>query len=295
MKIFITGSRGQLGTDALEVLGAHHDVTGMDLPELDIADSQSAHGRLGAFAPDVIVNCAAYTKVDAAETERDAARRANVEGPRVLAAFAARSGGRLIHVSTDYVFDGLRPPPQPYVETDATRPACYYGVTKLEGERAALESGARVAILRTAWMYGRQGSNFLKTMLRLATADPRRVIRVVNDQFGSPTWSHRLAQQIDRVIDRGGEGVYHATAEGCCTWYDLARLFLQLMGVEHGIEPCATAEYPTPARRPANSILENSRLKAAGMNVMAAWDEDVREFVRRHRDRLLEEATRARA
>jgi dTDP-4-dehydrorhamnose reductase len=293
MRVFVTGCRGQLGTDVLQILGPRHAVDAGDLPELDIAEPDSVRKCLGGFAPDVIVNCAAHTAVDAAEKDRAAAWRANVEGPRVLAEWAAEAGCRLVHISTDYVFDGARRPPEPYVETDATGPVCYYGTTKLEGERAVARAGGRAAVLRTAWLYGRHGRNFLKSVLRKAVARPGEALRVVNDQFGSPTWSWRLALQIEKVIDASGEGTYHATAEGCCTWYELARVFLRAMGVECRVEPCATAEYPTAARRPANSILENARLKRDGLNVMAPWAQDVREFARRHGAELLDEAKKA--
>jgi len=291
MRVYITGCRGQLGFDLFDVLKERHELAGGDLPELDIAEPGSVHAALDAFRPEVVINAAAFTKVDACETERNAAMRANAAGPGLLAAYAERRGAFLVHISTDYVFDGLRAVPQPYVETDPVGPLSYYGVTKLEGERAVAAAASRFAILRTAWLYGVHGHNFLKTMLRLSLQG--RALKVVNDQHGSPTWSWRLARQIDKVIDRGARGVYHATAEGHCTWFELARHFLERMGVPHKLSPCGTEDYPTPARRPANSILENAALKRAGLNVMAPWVDDVDEFARRHRERLLEEAGRA--
>jgi dTDP-4-dehydrorhamnose reductase len=145
-------------------------------------------------------------------------------------------------------------------------------------------------IIRTAWLYGIGNKNFLKTMLRLALADPERTIRVVNDQHGSLTWSWRLARQIERLLDSDLRGIVHATAEGHSTWYEGARCFLDAMGVPYAMEPCTTADYPTPAHRPANSILENCRMKEAGINCMAAWRDDVQLFAERYRDRLLAEA-----
>lgn len=293
MKILIAGAQGQLGCDCLAIL-ARHELRGMDLPELDITDPASVTHALKDFRPDVVVNCAAFTRVDAAETEREAAWRVNADGPRHLARELTRRGGRLVHLSTDYVFDGRRPPPQPYVESDQPGPTGYYGVSKLAGETAVLEACGRHVILRTAWLYGRHGHNFLKTMLRLALRQPDRPLKVVNDQYGSPTWSERLARQIDKVVDAGVTGLYHATAEGYGTWFDLACHFLKAMGLEHEIRPCATAEHPTPARRPANSILENARLKAEGLNVMQDWRADLDAFVARFREDLLAEE-RARA
>ncbi len=148
------------------------------------------------------------------------------------------------------------------------------------------------AILRTAWLYGANGKNFLKTMLRLALQNPEREIRVVNDQFGSPTWSHTLARQIAAVMDAKATGVFHATSEGYCSWFDLASRFLQRMDVPHRIAPCSTAEYPTPARRPANSILENTKLKKAGLNIFENWQLELERFVAAHRETLLVEAER---
>jgi dTDP-4-dehydrorhamnose reductase len=290
MKIFIAGSKGQLGYDCLQVLQGKHELLGLDLPDLDITSADSVERVLGAFRPDVTINCAAYTKVDAAETQRDLARRVNVDGPANLARFAERSGGFLVHISTDYVFDGQRQPPRPYVESDVTGPQCYYGVTKLEGEQAVQAATQRHAILRTAWLYGINGANFLKTMLRLAVRAPGKPIRVVNDQFGSATGSWRLAQQIEKVFAAGASGLFHATAEGFGTWWEVAGHFLEAMDVPHQVVPITTAEYPTPARRPANSILENVRLKELGINVMADWKADVTEFANTHRARLLADA-----
>lgn len=289
MRIFITGSKGQLGRDSLEVFG-DAEVAGLDLPDLDIADADAVRRVLSAFGPDAVINAAAYTQVDRAETDRDAARRANADGPRVLAEYVGRHGGVLVHVSTDYVFDGRRPPPQPYVETDPAGPASVYGATKLEGEEAVRRATDRHIILRTAWLYGARGHNFLRTILRRALAKPDVPLRVVNDQYGSPTWSRRLALQIRKALEADARGLYHATAEGACTWHGLAAEFLRLMRVDARVESCATAEYPTPARRPANSILENARLKAEGINIMRPWAEDLAEFVRVHGASWLAEA-----
>ena len=289
MKIFVAGNRGQLGSDCMEILSAEHAVRGMDLPELDIADPQGRAQALGD-GPEAIVNCAAFTRVDACETEREAALRVNAAGPRCLADHAARHGALLVHVSTDYVFDGRREPPLPYTEQDPTGPLSWYGETKRQGERAVMQSGCRYAILRTAWLYGFRGKNFLKTMLRLALRPEGDDIKVVNDQYGSPTWSRRLARQIGAVLDTGATGLFHATAEGYCTWFELARTFLEAMRIDHRLVPCTTEEYDTAAVRPRNGILENSALKAAGLHVMRDWKEDVREFAAMYRETLIEEA-----
>ncbi|MBW1779219.1 MAG: dTDP-4-dehydrorhamnose reductase [Deltaproteobacteria bacterium] len=294
MKILICGGKGQLGAEFDETLGRIHEVMSVDLDQLDITDGSQVETVITGFGPEVVVNCAAYTAVDACETRYDLAWKVNAEGPGNLAVAAKKQGAQLIHISTDYVFDGSKPVPEPYTEKDETRPASCYGRTKLAGEAAVKETMDNYMILRTAWLYGMGGSNFLKTMLRLALKNPTRKLKVVNDQFGSPTWSYRLAQQIKKLITWGGQGIYHATSEGYGTWYELAVEFLDRMAVPHSLIPCITAEYPTPATRPTNSILENQRLKESGINLMEDWRKDLVEFVARFRDRLICEAREGR-
>ncbi|MBW2047452.1 MAG: dTDP-4-dehydrorhamnose reductase [Deltaproteobacteria bacterium] len=290
MRVMILGGDGQLGSDCTLVLRGSHRVLSVDLPDLDITDLPAVKGVVRNFRPHVMVNCAAFTRVDECETRRDLACRVNVDGPANLAEAAKEGGAILIHVSTDYVFDGRKQVPEAYTEEEIPEPASYYGETKLKAEEAVRRITDDHMIVRTAWLYGIRGHNFLKTMLRLARQDPHREIRVVNDQFGSPTWSYRLALQIVRLIESGGRGTYHATSEGCCTWYELATRFLDTMGIRHFLVPCTTDEYPTPATRPMNSILENRRLKRQGINVMRDWKKDLEEFVSRFRDRLIREA-----
>jgi dTDP-4-dehydrorhamnose reductase len=283
--VLVIGFKGQLGTDCMSVFPA---AAGVDLPEIDITDRFQCLEKLDALHPAVIVNCAAYTAVDACEKD-PACWKVNADGPKHLAEWAAANGTFLVHVSTDYVFDGNKPLFQVYTETDTPAPISEYGKSKLAGEQAVLDSGAGAAKLRTAWLYGATGKNFLKTMLRLALQNPEREIRVVNDQFGSPTWSHTLARQIAAVINVRSVGVFHATSEGYCSWFDLASRFLQLMEVPHRIAPCTTAEYPTPARRPKNSILENAALKKQGLNIFEDWEATLEKFVMGNKDRLIEE------
>lgn len=291
MKIVLIGKNGQLGSDCLQVLQQGHELVALGSRELDITDAQQVEAMVRQERPDVVLNCAAYTKVDAAEQERELAYRLNVAGPRHLASSLARHGGCLVHISTDYVFDGRKPVPEPYREDEAMGPLSYYGQTKAEGEEVIRQELAAYIIVRTAWLYGRRGHNFLKTMLRLALQEPRPQIRVVNDQFGSPTWSWRLAQQLATLIAAGGQGIYHATAEGYTTWCELAKTFLQAMGLDIPVIPITTAEYPTPARRPQNSILENQRLKEQGLNLMRPWQDDLLEFVAQHGEALRQEVS----
>lgn len=298
MKILVTGAGGQLGTDCMRALAAH-ETSGLDLPALDIADAPAVAAAMDAVRPDAVVNCAAWTAVDAAEdpAAADAVDRANRVGPSVLAAACARRGIRLVHVSTDYVFSGDRPVPRPWLETDEPDPRTVYGRSKLAGERAIEASGCNHAILRTAWLYGARGKNFPKTMLRLALKNPGgTTARVVSDQWGCPTWSRRLAEQIRAVVERPGlvRGVCHAVGQGRTNWFEFAEAFLSLAGVPHRLEPCATADYPTPARRPANSILDCGKLRAAGLLAFGDWRDDLAAFVAENREALLAECAPAR-
>lgn len=287
MKIAIIGSRGQLGQDCCAILARANQISGCDIPRIDIADSRIVEGYIDETRPEVIINCAAYTAVDACEKEIELCRRVNAEGPKHLARAASRHNCRLIHISTDYVFDGRLTPPAGYSETDTTNPLSEYGRSKLAGEQAVLEYAPDRVILRTAWLYSVHGGNFLKTMLRLALQDPKRPLKVVNDQYGSLTWSRTLALQIERLLSPAIQGVVHATSEGYSTWYQAACYFLEAMEVEHNLQPCTTAEYPTLACRPANSILANTRLDAAGVSTFVDWRKDVDMFVTLYREQLL--------
>lgn len=287
-KVLVIGCAGQLGSDCMRVIEGS---TGVDLPDIDIADCRRCVETLDRFRPEVIVNCAAYTAVDACESD-PVCWKVNADGPANLAKWSKTHKAYLIHISTDYVFNGDKALCQPWIESDATGPVSEYGRSKLAGEKSIAETGADAAILRTAWLYGAQGANILKTMLRLALKDPAKEIRVVDDQFGSPTWSYTLARQIAAVIETRATGIYHAASEGYCTWYNLAARFLDLMGVPYQMSPCTTEEYPTPAKRPRNSILENAALKQLGINLFDNWERELERFVDRHHDKLLAEARR---
>ena len=255
MNILIIGSGGQLGTDCIKILSGGHKVVAVDFPEIDITSQQSLAAAWAAHKPDVTINCAAYTAVDKCETETEAAWLVNADGPRFIGEVAAKHGCRVIHISTDYVFDGKKKVPQPYEEDDPVNPLSEYGRSKLAGEEQLQSSCPEATILRTAWLYSANGPNFLKTMLRLALSDPGRKFTIVNDQFGSLTWSWTLAGQIEKLLDSDLSGVIHATSDGYSSWYEAACYFLDRMGVDHSFVPCTSDDYPTPAHRPANSIL----------------------------------------
>ena len=291
MKILITGARGQLGQDCARVLGTENTVYGFSSHELDISNHDQVRQHFQVVKPDVVINCAAYTAVDGCETDQENCWRVNAEGAGVIASICAESKARMIHISTDYVFDGNKRVPKPYEEKDPVRPLSQYGASKQAGEEQIRNILEDHLILRTAWLYGIGGPNFLKTMLRLAVSDPNRTIRVVNDQYGSLTWTYRLALQIKTLLTRNVTGTFHATAEKHTTWYDGARLFLEAMKVPFTMEPCSTEDYPTPAKRPTNSILANSHLKKYGLNRMVPWEKDVVAFANQFRDKLLAEVS----
>lgn len=287
MKVMIVGSGGQLGHDCSRVFLDGNDLIGFTRSELDVTDDGAVADAMERALPDVVINCAAFTRVDDCEVHSDVAFAVNAGGPENLARSCRRHDALLVHVSTDYVFSGNRPLPSGWTETDETGPLSVYGRSKLEGENRVAGIAPRHIILRTAWLYGGQGHNFLKTMLKLAGADPERTIRVVDDQYGSPTWSLRLALQMRTLVEQGGRGIYHATAEGYCSWFELAAFFLKEMDIPHRIEPCTSDEYPTQARRPVNSILENQRLKAENRHRMTGWRHGVTQFVSRYRSEWL--------
>jgi dTDP-4-dehydrorhamnose reductase len=290
MKILVIGSGGQLGTDCIQILGGDHRIIAIDYPDIDIGEPASVSRICRAETPEIVINCAAYTAVDKCESEHEAAWRINADGPRHIGEAAEAIGARVVHISTDYVFDGRREVPQPYVEDDAVNPLSEYGRSKLAGEQNLLQCCPGALVLRTAWLYSAHGPNFLKTMLRLALSDPERNFNIVNDQFGSLTWSDTLARQIGVLIDTDLAGIIHTTSEGYSSWYEAACYFLERMGIAHRFVPCTTADYPTPAHRPANSILRNKVLELRGLSVFGPWQEHVDHFVERCGKQLLKEA-----
>ena len=287
-KVLVTGSKGQLGTDCLDVFKDVPELVGIDLPEVDLSDRDQCFKLLDQIQPEFIINCAAFTAVDACETEPDC-WKANRDLPANLAEWTEVNGAFLVHLSTDYVFSGDKPLYDALVETDEPNPISEYGRSKLAGEQAIAERTRRFAVLRTAWLYGAHGKNFLKTMLRLTLQNPGKEFKVVNDQWGSPTWSYTLARQIRAIAEKQSIGIFHASSEGYCTWYDLACAFLDELGITHHFVPCSSEEFPTPTKRPANSILENAHAKELEINCFSDWKEELTEFVSKHGHGLLEE------
>jgi dTDP-4-dehydrorhamnose reductase len=287
MNILITGSNGQLGKDCEHVFKKNHTITCVDIEDLDITNADHTDAYVRKIQPDIIINCAAFTQVDACETQRKAADNVNVNGPGNLAKSTRKNKALLVHISTDYIFDGNKKITESYVETNIPSPLSHYGRSKLAGERSVMNNTSNYIILRTAWLYGFYGQNFLKTILNKALRQPETQLKIVNDQFGSPTWSYRLALQIEHLIKNKGQGIYHASSEGHCSWYEFAKYFLEKLNVAHNIIPCTTDEYPTPAVRPKCAILENRRLKNENLNIMQHWQKDVDEYIHQYGKQLI--------
>jgi len=274
LKILLIGAQGQLGWELARRLPTLGTVTATDRTTLDLADPDAIRDAVRAARPEVIVNAAAYTAVDKAESEPKLAMTINGDAPGVLGEEAARAGALLVHYSTDYVYDGEKS--GAYVETDAPNPVSAYGRSKLAGERAIAASGCRHLILRTCWVYGPRGRNFLLTILKAARERPE--LNVVDDQFGAPTSSAAIAGATKLAIGRG-EGIYHLSAGGRTSWHGFAQAIVEGAGLKTPVRPIPSSDYPTPARRPRNSILDNSRLKKDFGIALPDWRDGLREVL----------------
>lgn len=272
MRVLVTGASGQLGSDLMLLLGQRSEdvALGLDLPDIDIADAESVHSAFLDFAPEVVVNCAAWTAVDLAEEREADALRVNGDGPGVLARACGEHGAWLVHLSTDYVFDGRAT--SPYPEDAFPHPQSAYGRTKLAGEfavRAALPDASY--LVRTAWLYGVRGQNFVKTMLRLLAE--RETVSVVDDQRGQPTYSRDLARQILLLLDsHPPAGIFHATNAGEVTWFGFTKAICEEAGLDPArVLPTDSSAFVRPAERPAYSVLGHDGWSAAGLPAMRPW------------------------
>ncbi len=282
-RIIVTGARGLLGspTTALFRADAGAEVLAVDVPELDITDEPSVARRFREFGPDLVINCAAYTQVDACEQNEELARRVNGLGAGIVAVAAAFCEARLIHISTDYVFEGDAQ--SPYAED---HPAgrmdklSAYGRSKFIGEQLVQLCHAEALIVRTAWLYGPDGPGFPAAILRKAREEGR--LRVVSDQIGSPTYAPDLAAALYTLARLSVGGIMHVTNSGQCSWYELACEIVRLAGLDVPVEPVATAEFPRPAKRPAYSVLDNQRFIKVTGSPLRHWREAVAEYISRH-------------
>jgi len=276
MKVLITGANGMLGQDVTALLEKKGYLTeNADREDLDICDLNAVLERVSLCKPNVIINCAAYTNVDGCETDVDNAYKGNAVGPKNLAIASNKFDVPLVHVSTDYLFDGEMG--KPYIEGDVPNPLSVYGKSKLFGEQNVTSLTNKYFILRTQWLYGKNGKNFVKTMLELA--EKNSSLKVVNDQFGSPTYTKDLAEIIYEIIQTESYGIYHTTNSGSCSWYEFTKDIMELAGKNVEVNPCTTDQFPRPAKRPKYSVLENFNLKINGFTQPRHYKDALKEYL----------------
>jgi len=273
MRVLVTGAAGQLGHEVCREIG--NEAIGIDIAQLDITDRRMTHSYIDRLRPDAIIHCAAYTAVDKAESEPEHCHLINVLGTQWLAEAAKKVGAKFVYVSTDYVFDGMLD--RPYEIDDAPNPISAYGRSKFEGEKVVLNIIEKSFIVRASWIFGLARNNFVKTMLRLGRE--YGAVRVVADQFGSPTYAPDLAKLLAAMVSSEKYGVYHATNDGFCSWYDFARAIFKMAGLEVLVDPIAAFEYPTAAARPKNSRLSKKSLTDAGFALLPTWQDALERFI----------------
>ena len=287
MNILVTGANGQLGNEIRILTGdSRHNYIYTDVVEaegnrttmLDITNAEEVKAMVANHNVDVIINCAAYTNVDAAEDNEALAEKLNSEAPAILANAMAEVGGLLVHISTDYVFGG-DPYNTPCREDQKGTPTGVYGATKLRGEQRITASGCKYLIIRTAWLYSEFGKNFVKTMLNLTSTKPQ--LKVVFDQTGTPTYAYDLAKAIVEIVEskkyEGNEGIYHYSNEGVCSWYDFTKIIAEMAGhTECDIQPCHSSEFPSKVVRPSYSVLDKSKIKAVFGLTIPYWTDSLR-------------------
>ncbi|MGY4110341.1 dTDP-4-dehydrorhamnose reductase [Aeribacillus pallidus] len=268
MKVLVTGAKGQLGTDLVLLLSDRgYEVYGYGKEELDITNFDQVKRVIREIHPDVVIHAAAYTKVDLAESKPDQAFLINSYGTRNVAVVSEAVGAKLVYISTDYVFDGTTT--TPYNEFASTNPQNVYGKSKLAGEQFVRDLHSKFFIVRTSWVFGKHGNNFVKTMLKLAKE--RDELMVVNDQVGCPTYTVDLANCILDLIQTEKYGIYHVSNTGQCSWYEFAKAIFEEAGVNVKVNPCTTKDYPRPAPRPSYSVFDHMALRLNGFNNMRDW------------------------
>lgn len=276
MKILITGIQGQLGYDVAKVLDTRKmEYYAPSLEELDITDPAAVLAILEKYCPDAVIHCAAYTAVDRAEEEPEKCWTVNVDGTRNIAEGCKKIGAKLLYISTDYVFEGTGE--QFYKETDPVNPQNVYGASKLAGELVVKSFLEKYFIVRTSWVFGENGNNFVKTMLQLA--ETKTEISVVCDQIGSPTYTGDLAPLLCDMIETEKYGIYHATNEGTCSWAEFAEEIFRLAGKKVTVKPITSEEYPTRAKRPKNSRLERTKLEEMKFIKLESWQDSLKKYI----------------
>lgn len=276
MKVLVTGVKGQLGYDvAAELEKRGTEVVGVDVDEMDITDEAAVRRVILEASPDAVIHCAAYTAVDAAEDNEEMCRRVNADGTRYIADVCKELDIKMLYISTDYVFDGQGT--RPWEPDDERKPLSVYGQTKCEGELAVQNTLDKYFIVRITWTFGVNGKNFVKTMLRLAETNNR--ITVVNDQYGSPTATADLAVLLSDMIETEKYGIYHATNEGICTWYEFTCEIFRQAGIDVEVVPVTSEEYNAKAKRPANSRMSKDKLDANGFKRLPSWQDALTRYL----------------
>lgn len=276
MKVLVTGANGQLGQDVVRIFNQlGHEVHGLSRDNLDITDQEQCNSVILELHPDAVIHCAAYTAVDHAETDEDAAYLVNAVGSRNIAVATEKVGAKVCYISTDYVFDGHST--EAYREYDNTDPQTVYGKSKRAGEKLVQTLSSRYYIVRTSWVYGSHGNNFVKTMLKLGAEKPS--VQVVNDQFGSPTYTVDLAYFLEELIQTERYGVYHASNTQSCSWFEFAQAIFDYAGLKAELLPCTTEQFPRPAPRPKNSIMEHLSIRTNGFRDLRPWREALQNFI----------------
>ncbi len=276
MRILVTGVKGQLGHDVVNELAKRgHTPIGVDVEEMDITDASAVEKEMKKEPLDAVIHCAAYTAVDAAEDNREICMRVNAEGTRNIARVCRELDLKMVYISTDYVFGGQGE--QFWKPEDACDPQSVYGRTKYEGELAVRNTLDKYFIVRIAWVFGVNGKNFVKTMLNLSKNN--KTVRVVNDQFGSPTYTFDLAKLLADMVMTDKYGIYHATNEGICSWYDFACAIFKEAGIEMEVVPVSSEEYAAKAKRPANSRMDNGKLTEKGFDRLPSWQDALQRYV----------------
>jgi len=288
MKVLIVGSSGRLGSECKAVLGQAHELITPSKKKLDIISWDGVIECLQEVSPDAVLNCAGYTNIRTSETNDFAVRKINVEGPRNLAQCSARFECVLVHISCGHVFDGQKMVPQPYFEDDTANPLSAYGKSKVESEMAVRGNAPDYIIVRSGWLYGIKGNNFLKSILKQAFQKKPKPIKVPVDQYGSPTWGHRLALQIKKLMEKNAKGTYHVTAEGHCSRFEYAKYVLDKLDIKATLEPCSIKDLKGP-KTPANCLLENRLAKKQGLSIMVDWKEDLDSFLDQFGKSLIKE------
>lgn len=285
MKIILLGSSGQLGWEFKQFLKDKAELFSFTHKELDILNLNSLERNFREIHPDVVINCAAYTKVDKAEEEQELAYNINAVGAKNVSLASYKANAKVIYFSTDYVFDGKKN--TPYTELDEPHPISAYGKSKLRGEQFTKEFNPSHLILRISWLYGINGNNFIKTAIKLAKSG--KPLRVVNDQYGTPTYTLDVVKQTWKLIQSGKTGLYHSSNNGEATWFEFAKEIISLLNLKTEVISIKTKDYPTLAKRPQYSVLENHLLKLENLDIMREWKEALKDFTNNYKEQLLNE------